>query len=102
MDHILPDDFVLVVSSGKTIPKAELLDEARRGRRVYEHQEDTDQTVRVWGDTAVVTARLWEKGVENGKPFEYWLWFSDIYRRTPTGWRYVFAQSAYRPDKNTP
>jgi ketosteroid isomerase-like protein len=102
MDRILADDFILVTSSGKTYSKAQLLDEAKSALRIYEHQEDTDQTVRLWGDTAIVTAKLWEKGTENGKPFEYKLWFSDVYRRTPAGWRYVFAQSAYRPGESIP
>jgi ketosteroid isomerase-like protein len=97
MDRILADDFVLVTASGKSYTKADLLNDARSGRTVYEHQEDTLQTVRVWGDTAVVTAKLWEKGTDGGKPFDYLLWFSDTYVRTPSGWRYVFAQSAYCP-----
>jgi ketosteroid isomerase-like protein len=102
MDRILSDDFLLVTSSGKIYTKFDLLVEAKTGRMIYEHQEDTDKTVRLWGDTAVVTAKLWAKGTEDGKPFEYKLWFSDVYRRTPTGWRYVFAQSALRPGDSAP
>jgi len=88
---------VLVTASGKTYTKADFLNDARGGRTVYEHQEDTMQTVRVWGDAAAVTARLWEKGSDDGHAFDYTLWFSDIYVRTPAGWRYVFGQSAYCP-----
>jgi ketosteroid isomerase-like protein len=102
MERILSDSFVLVTSSGRSYTKSELLEEAKAGHTHYEHQEDTDKTVRLWGDTAVVTAKLWEKGTEDGKPFEYKLWFSDIYRRTPTGWRYVFAQSAFRAGESVP
>ncbi len=94
MDRLLADDFVLVTGSGKAHTKADLLNDARSGHVVYEHQEDTAQTVRVWGNTAVVTAKLWEKGTDNGKPFDYTVWFSDTYVRTPTGWRYVFGQSS--------
>ena len=94
MDRILADDYVLVTGSGKTYNKAELLNDARSGQVVYEHQEDTAQTVRVWGDTAVVTAKLWEKGTDHGKPFDHIAWFSDVYLRTASGWRYVFAQSS--------
>jgi len=97
MDRILADDFVLVTASGKTYTKADFLNDARGGRTVYEHQEDTTQTVRVWGDAAAVTARLWEKGSDDGHAFDHTLWFSDIYVRTPAGWRYVFGQSAYCP-----
>ena len=96
MDRILADDFVLVTGQGKTFTKADLLAQARSGKIVYEHQEeeDTSQTVRVWGDTAVVTALLWLKGTDGGKPFDYKLWFSDTYVRTPTGWRYAFGQAS--------
>jgi ketosteroid isomerase-like protein len=94
MDRILADDFVLVVGSGKTYTKADLLKDARKGNTTYQHQEDTDQTVRVWGDTAVITALLWEKGVSDGKAFDKKLWFSDPYVRTNNGWRYVFGQAS--------
>ena len=96
MDRILADDFVLVTGLGKTYSKADLLEEARSGRIVYEHQEDSSQTVRVWGDTAVVTALLSAKGTDEGKPFDYKVWFSDTYVRTPAGWRYVLGQASTR------
>jgi ketosteroid isomerase-like protein len=101
MDRILIDDFVLVTGLGKTYTKAALLEEARSKRVIYERQDDTNQRVRVWGDTAVVTALLWAKGTEDGKPFDYKLWFSDTYVRTPDGWRYVLAQASTRLP-NTP
>jgi ketosteroid isomerase-like protein len=94
MDRLLADDFVLVTGSGQIYTKADLLKEARGGSFIYEHQEDTNQSVRIWGSTAVVTALLWEKGTEQGKPFEHKLWFSDTYARTPGGWRYVFGQAS--------
>jgi ketosteroid isomerase-like protein len=96
MDRILADDFVLVTGLGKTYSKRDLLEEARSKRMQYERQEDSQQKVRVWGDTAVVTALLWAKGTQDGKPFDYKLWFSDIYLKTEKGWRYVFAQASTR------
>jgi ketosteroid isomerase-like protein len=94
MDRILADDFVLVTGKGRTQTKADLLKEASAKTMIYEHQEDFNQTVRIWGNTAIVTALLWAKGSNNGKPFEYRLWFSDTYVRTSKGWRYVFAQAS--------
>jgi ketosteroid isomerase-like protein len=94
MYRILADDFILVTGSGKVYSKSDLLEEARSGSYNFEHQEDTSQMVRIWGDTAVVTAKLWEKGTKDGKPFDYNLWFSDTYVRTPLGWRYVFGQAS--------
>ena len=99
MDRILADDFILVLGNGKIITKDELLTSAKNKEVVYEYQEDTEQTVRIWGDTAVVTALLRSKGTENGKPFEHKLWFSDTYVRTPSGWRYAFGQASLRLPK---
>jgi ketosteroid isomerase-like protein len=94
MDQILADNFVLVTGSGKTYTKKDLLEEARSGLYIYEHQEDSERSVRMWGDTAVVTAKLWEKGSNGGRPFDYTVWFSDLYIRASKGWRYVFGQSS--------
>jgi ketosteroid isomerase-like protein len=96
MDQILADDFVLVTGRGKVSSKTDLLDSARKKEVIYERQDEEpgSQKVRVWGDTAVVTALLWIKGVQEGKPIDYKLWFSDTYVRTPTGWRYVFGQAS--------
>jgi ketosteroid isomerase-like protein len=96
MDRILADDFVLVTGRGKVFTKADLLSDARSGKTVYERQEEEagSQKVRVWGDTAVVTALLWIKGTREGKPMDYKLWFSDTYVRMKTGWRYVFGQAS--------
>jgi ketosteroid isomerase-like protein len=101
MDRILADDFVLVTGRGKVYSKADLLNSARNRDAVYEKQDEIEQTVRVWGDTAVVTALLWVKGKGDGKAFEYKLWFSDTYIRTPGGWRYVLGQASL-PLPNAP
>ena len=70
MARILADDFVLVTGSGKTYTKADMLNDAN-GDTIYEHNDEDVQTVRVWSDTAVVTAKLWEKGTDNGKSFDH-------------------------------
>jgi ketosteroid isomerase-like protein len=94
MDQILADDFVFITGRGKAFNKGDLLESARKKEVTYERQDEEpgSQKVRVWGDTAVVTALLWIKSVQGGKPADYKLWFSDTYVRTPTGWRYVFGQ----------
>jgi len=96
MDQILADDFVLVNGRGKVSSKADLLESARNKEVTYERQDEEPgtQKVRVWGDTAVVTALLWIKAAQTGKPIDYKLWFSDTYVRTPAGWRYVFGQAS--------
>jgi ketosteroid isomerase-like protein len=94
MALILADDFILVEGDGTISTKADLLKDAASGKTKYEHQVDAERTIRVWGDTAVVTAKLWAKGLEDGKQVDYNMWFSDTYIRTPTGWSYVFGQAS--------
>jgi len=96
MDRILAEDFVLVLGTGSVHDKAELLAEARSKAITWDLQREIDgsQKVRVWGDTAVVTAKLRVKGTRDGKAFDRTLWFSDTYVRTASGWRYVFGQAS--------
>jgi ketosteroid isomerase-like protein len=98
MDRILHDDFVLVLGDGTVHTKADLLRSART-RHVSFEQQDEDpgtQVVRLYGDTAMISARLWLKGSVGGNDFDFRVWFSDTYIRTPQGWRYVFAQAGAR------
>jgi ketosteroid isomerase-like protein len=96
MARILDERFVLVLGNGKTFTRKDLLDWAKRRDVIYEKQDEVagTPTVRVFGDTAVVTALLWLKGVQAGKPIEQRLWFSDTYVRTKAGWKYVFGQAS--------
>lgn len=97
MARILHPDMILVVGRGTVYTREDLLRSARERDITYEAQvEDPGtQTVRLYGeDTAIVTARLWLKGVSRDGPFDRRLWFSDTYVRTPEGWRYAFGQAS--------
>ena len=98
MDRILHPDFVLILGSGRVVSRDELLKSARDKATVYAQQDEdaATQTVRVFGDTAVVTARLWLKGAnaDGSGAFDRRLWFSDTYVRTSKGWRYFFGQAS--------
>jgi ketosteroid isomerase-like protein len=96
MDKILHQDMVLVIGSGAIYTKDDLLKAARTKASVYEQQDEEpgSQVVRVFGDTAVVTAKLWLMGKTGDKAFNVKLWFSDTYVRTTEGWQYAFGQSS--------
>jgi len=101
MDRILHPDFTLVLGNGTVVCRPELIASARQARISYEKQVEIPgtQTVRMLGkDTAIVTALLWLKGTSaaDHSAFEYKLWFSDTYVRTPHGWRYGFGQASTR------
>jgi hypothetical protein len=96
MAAILHEDMILVVGAGAVYTREDLLRWARDEEFIYERQVEDEgtQTVRLYGDTAIVTARLWLKGTHRGEAFDRRLWFSDTYVRTPEGWRYAFGQAS--------
>ena len=96
MAQILHPRMTLVLGDGRVETREDLLREAEARVYVYELQEEdpSTQSVRIFGDTAVVTARLRIKGTREGVGFDRTLWFSDTYVRTPQGWRYFFGQAS--------
>ena len=102
IDRIQHPDMVLVLGDGRIVTKADHIAAAREGRILYEVQDEEPgtQSVRVHGDTAVVTALLRLKGTNDGVAFDRRVWFSDTYVRTPGGWKYFFGQASLRlPDE---
>jgi len=96
MNRILHPSFQLVLGDGRKVSRKQLIEEARSRRITYELQDEVPDTqaVRVWGDTAIVTAKLRLKGTKEGTPFDRTLWFSDTYVRTDRGWKYLFGQAS--------
>jgi ketosteroid isomerase-like protein len=56
-DRIVANDYVAFEASGKTTPKAEILASYRSGARKYTDLQIFDVEARVFGDTAVITAK---------------------------------------------
>lgn len=104
IDRTLHADMTLILGDGRVISREDHLQAAREKKIQYQIQDEDPgtQTVRVSGDTAVVTARLWIKGTREGVPFNRRLWFSDTYVRTPQGWRYFFGQASLPLPDDTP
>lgn len=96
MAKILHPKFELVLGDGRRFGRKHLLDDARSKRFTYELQDEEpgSQTVIVWGDTAIVTAKLLLKATSGDLKIDRVLWFSDTYVRTDHGWRYLFGQAS--------
>lgn len=94
MEAILHPEFALVRGDGTVITREAIISAARNQSIIYSVQDELPgtQTVRVWGDTAVVTALLHMVGESGETKINKKIWFSDTYVRTATGWRYAFAQ----------
>lgn len=63
------DDYVFVNPAGALQNKKQRVDEVGSGDRKYELAKYDEVTVRVYGNTAIVTARVTVKGTNKGVPF---------------------------------
>lgn len=96
--EIFTDDYVLVVSSGEERSKAMVLAEVESPQVHWEINRSRGWAVRVHGDCAIVVATLHQKGVDNGKPFDSNVKYSDTWIRDHGRWRNVHAHASIAVD----
>lgn len=94
MDKLLEDDFVLATGSFRVLNKGICSMKRARGRVNCERQESYEQSVRISGGAAVITAKLRAKGEEKGSPSECKHFFSDTYVRRDGDWSYFFGKAS--------
>jgi len=92
-DRIVADDYVVVDATGKKITKAEVLASSRDGSRKYTNLEIYDVESRIYGDTAIVTARTKGMRRENGQDIVNDVRYMRVYVRRDGKWRAVAQMS---------
>jgi ketosteroid isomerase-like protein len=97
-DRIVADDYVAFEASGKTTPKAEILASYRSGARKYTNLEIFDVQGRVFGDTAVVTAKTKGFRKEGNRDVPNRVRYIRVYARRGDRWRAVAQMAAPIPD----
>jgi len=97
LERILSDDFMLITAAGTVSTKAQLIDTIKSPDLVIEPFDTQDVSVRVYGDTAVVTGRFTQKGSYKGKAFSNQFRYTDVYVKRALGWQAVSAQSTFIP-----
>jgi ketosteroid isomerase-like protein len=96
--EIFTDDYVLVVSSGAERSKAMVLAEVASPQVHWDINRSSGWAVRVHGDCAIVVATLHQKGIEQGKPFDSHVKYSDTWIRDHGRWRNVHAHASLAVD----
>jgi ketosteroid isomerase-like protein len=92
-DRIVADDYAVADAAGKTITKAEVMASYRDGSRKYTNLEIFDVQSRVYGDTAVVTARTKGMRREDGKDVVNDVRYMRVYARRGGRWQAVAQMS---------
>ena len=63
--------------------------------------ESDQHTVRIEGDTAVLTGRWRSRGVNDGEKFDYQARFVSVYVRREDGWKMLFDQCTTIPERTS-
>lgn len=92
-DRIVADDYVVVDASGRDVPKSEVLASYRSGTRHYTNLEIFDVKGRVFGETAIVSARTKGLRREEGKDVPNDVRYVRVYARRDGRWRAVAQMS---------
>lgn len=89
----LADDYVAITPLGQITTKKETISARRSGQLRYEAMNITDMVVRVYGDTAVVTARADVRGRQLGEDFSGPYRYTRVWVRRNGQWQTVSYQA---------
>jgi ketosteroid isomerase-like protein len=89
----LAEDYVAITPLGQITTKQDTLSARRSGQLRYESIDVTDMVVRVYGDTAVVTARADVKGHQLGEDFSGPYRYTRVWVRRNGHWQTVSYQA---------
>ena len=97
LEKILSDDINYAHSDGHKDTKASYLDSLKSGKQKYLKAEPEDVTVKIYGNTAVLTEKLKLISETNGNRSEPTLSILHVYVKRGGQWQLVAHQSARIP-----
>lgn len=92
IDRFLADDWIIVEPDGGMIDKSRFLEVIKSGALSHEMMESDDLRIRLYGNTAIVTALTRSKGKFMGQDFSSCERATDIFVKQDDRWRCVLTQ----------
>lgn len=90
--RLLADDWIIVGPDGRIIDKSRFLEVIKSGALSHEKMESEDLRVRIYDNTAIVTALTTSKGKFMGQEFTSLERATDIFVKQNDRWQCVFTQ----------
>jgi ketosteroid isomerase-like protein len=90
--RFVSDDWVIIDPEGNVIEKMRFLGVIKAGDLTHESMEFEDLRVRVYGDTAVITAQAKSKGKYKGQAFNTHERSTSVYAKKDGRWQCVITQ----------
>lgn len=99
LDSIFSPDYIQTNTRAVVTGKAEEVGDLRAGGFHYEKFETTEMKVQLYGDAAVVTGKIYLKGVQkkSGKTIEGNMRMTDTFIRQGGKWQVVASQTTAMP-----
>ncbi|HEV2746700.1 MAG TPA: nuclear transport factor 2 family protein [Allosphingosinicella sp.] len=96
IERATADDWRLIDGDGRSIPRAAFLEVIASGKLRHSGLSTSGESVRVYGNAAIVTANAKSTGTYAGAAFATDEISTDIWIRTKNGWRCVLTQLTAR------
>jgi Domain of unknown function (DUF4440) len=95
--RVYSDDFLGTGASGQLLDKTALVDSIERSNAKYSSFIASDIRIRIFQDTAVVTALWSARGISGGRGFDRQYRVTHIYLNGLRGWKAVAGQETLLP-----
>lgn len=97
LEGMFHDDLIYTHSSAVVDTRASYLEALKSGHTRYHSVQRSDEKVRLYGDTALVTGRAIIDVTVKGEKKHLDTRFLDVWTKTPQGWKFVAWQSTKLP-----
>jgi ketosteroid isomerase-like protein len=97
--RLVADDWIIIEPDGGIVDRTRFLQVIKSGALMHEMMESEDFRVRVYGDTAVVTAVTRTKGTFMGQEFSAQERATDVFVKRDERWQCVLTQLTRFPKK---
>jgi ketosteroid isomerase-like protein len=87
----MTDDWVLVTPEAGVVERARFLEAVETGALTHETMDSDVLRVRIYEDSAVLTARGRNNGMYQGHPFSADEWITDVFVQQHGAWRCVLT-----------
>jgi hypothetical protein len=101
-EHNVDAGFVLTTASGRMRTKSDVLAELSAPNMRMEPYEPSEVQVRVFGTTAIVTGRAWQRYTTHEQRYEADLRYTDVWVKKKNKWTLVATHASAIPRRKHP
>ena len=99
LGRIVADDWIIIDPNGEIVDRSRFFEIIKSGALTHDTMESGDLRVRVYGDSAVVTAVTRTKGKFRGQEFSTQERATDVFVKRDGRWRCVLTHLTRFPNK---